>query len=154
VPPRAEALLATPLPLSKGLGVTAGGAGSRTGGLGTSSRCIGDPDPAVGVPASSLVDHHAALVEGRQRGQDRRPQPWVVAERRDVLGEDQGLRDEGFLGNPSHQDRHLIPEQVGARPALDPADVVRAGEPATQARPPLQRRDPALQEVADHVHRR
>jgi hypothetical protein len=37
---------------------------------------------------------------------------------------------------------------------LDPADVVRAGEPAAQARSPLQWRDPALQEVTDHVHRR
>jgi hypothetical protein len=69
-------------------------------------------------------------------------------------GEDQGLRDEGFPGNPSHQDHQLVPGQVGARPALDPADVVGTGEPATQARPPLQRHDPALQEVADHVHRR
>jgi hypothetical protein len=56
----------------------------------------------VGIPASSLADRHAALVEGRQRGQDRRPQPWVVAERRDVLGEDQRFRDEGFPGNPYH----------------------------------------------------
>jgi hypothetical protein len=129
-----------------------GGTGSRTGGLGTSSRCIGDPDPAVGVPVSSLADRHTALIEGRQRGQDRRPQPWVVVERRGVLGEDQGLRDEGFPGNPSHQDRQLVPGQVGTRPTLDPADVVCAGELATQACPPVQRRDPALQEVTDHVH--
>jgi hypothetical protein len=58
----------------------------------------------VGVPASSLADHHAALVEGRQRGQDRRPQPWIVVERSDVLGEDQGLRDESFPSDRSLQD--------------------------------------------------
>jgi hypothetical protein len=76
----------------------------RTGRLGTSSLCIGDPDPEEGVPAAGLVNRHAALVEGRQHGQDHRPQPWVVVERRDALGEDQGLRDEGFPSNPSHQD--------------------------------------------------
>jgi hypothetical protein len=53
-----------------------------------SSQRIGDPDPAVGVPDAGLANRHAALVEGRQRGQNRRPQPWVVAERRDALGED------------------------------------------------------------------
>jgi hypothetical protein len=140
-----EVLLAAPLPLSKGAqGHDGSGAVGRTVGLGTSSLCIGDLDPAEGVPAAVLANHHAALVEGRQRGQDRRPQPWVVAELKDALGEDQGLRDEGFPSNPSHQDFHLVPGQVGPWPALDPADVVRAGEPATQARPPLQRRDPAL----------
>jgi hypothetical protein len=85
------------------------GAGGRIGGLGTSSRCIKDLDPAVGVPASSLADRHAALVEGRQRGQDHRPLPWIVAERRDVLGEDQGLKDESFPSDPSHQDCQLVP---------------------------------------------
>jgi hypothetical protein len=108
----------------------------------------------VGVPAAGLANRHAALIEGRQRGQDRHPQPWVVTERRDVLGEDQGLRDKSFPSNPSHQDCQLVPGQIGARPTLDPADVVRAGELAAQARSPLQRRDPALQEIADHVHRR
>jgi hypothetical protein len=93
-----------------------------------------------------------ALIEGRQRGQDRSPQPWVVAKRRDALGEDQGLRDESFRSDPSHQDHQLVPRQVGARPALDPADVIRACEPAAQARSHLQRRDSALQEVTDHVH--
>jgi hypothetical protein len=62
-----------------------------------------------GRPASSLADRHAALVEGRQRGQDHRPQPWIVAERRDVLGEDQGLKDESFPSDPSHQDCQLVP---------------------------------------------
>jgi hypothetical protein len=50
------------------------GAGSCTGGLGTSSRCIEDLDPAKGVPAAGLANRHAAVVEGRQRGQDHRPQ--------------------------------------------------------------------------------
>jgi hypothetical protein len=106
----------------------------------------------VGVPAASLANRHAALVEGRQRGQDRRPQAWVIAERRDVLGEYQGLRDESFPSNPSHQKCQLVLGQISARRALDPADVIRAGEPAAQARSPLQRRDPALQEITDHVH--
>jgi hypothetical protein len=141
-------------PCRRGWGHGGVGAGSRTGGCGTSSWCIGDSDPAVGVPAAGLANHHATLVEGRQCGQDHRPQPWVVAECRDVLGEDQGLRDEGFPSSPSHQDCQLVLGQVGAQPTLDPTDVVRAGEPTTQARSPLQRRDPALQEVADHVHRR
>jgi hypothetical protein len=140
-------------PCPRGWGHGGVGAGRRTGGWGTSSRCIEDPDPAVGVLAAGLVNRHAALVKGRQRGQDCRPQPWVVAERMDVLGEDRGLRDEGFPSNPSHQDCQLVPGQVGAWPMLDPDDVVRAGEPTAQARSPLQRRDPALQEVADHLHR-
>jgi hypothetical protein len=72
----------------------------------------------------------------------------------DVLGEYQGLRDKSFPNNPSHQDCQLVLGQIGARPMLDPADVVRAGEPAAQAQSPLQRRDPTLQEIADHVHRR
>jgi hypothetical protein len=70
------------------------------------------------------------------------------------LGEDQGLRDEGFPSNPSHHDCQLVPRQVGAQSVLDPANVVRVGEPTTQAQSPLQRRDPVLQEVVDHVHRR
>jgi hypothetical protein len=52
-----------------------GGAGSHAGGLGASSRRIGDLDPAVGVPTAGLANRHAALVKGRQHGQDRRPQP-------------------------------------------------------------------------------
>jgi hypothetical protein len=72
-----------------GTGSHSGGAGSHTGRLGASNRCIGDPDPAVGVPAAGLTNRHATLIEGRQRGKDRCPQPWVVAERRDALGEDQ-----------------------------------------------------------------
>jgi hypothetical protein len=63
----------------------------------------------VGVLAVGLANRHAALVEGRQRGQDPSPQPWVIAERRDALGEHQGLRDKSFPGNPSHQDRQLVP---------------------------------------------
>jgi hypothetical protein len=134
----------SPFTLIQGAGGHSGGARSRTRGLGTSSWCIGDPDPAVGVPASSLADRYATLVEGRQHGQDRRPQPWVIAKRRDALGEDQGLRDESFPSDPSHQDSQLIPGQVGAWPTLDPADVVQAGEQTAQARLPLQRRDSVL----------
>jgi hypothetical protein len=52
-----------------------GSSGARTGGLGTSGRYTGDLDPVVGVPATGLANRHAALVEGQQRGQDRRPQP-------------------------------------------------------------------------------
>jgi hypothetical protein len=86
----------------RGAGSSSGGAGSHASSLGASSRRIGDPDPAVRVPAAGLTNRHTALVEGRQRGQDRRPQPWIVAERRDALGEDQGLRNEGLTGNPLH----------------------------------------------------
>jgi hypothetical protein len=63
------------------------GAGSHTGGLGTSSRCIRNLDPAEGVLAAGLANRHTAIIEGRQRGQDLRPQAWVITERRDVLGE-------------------------------------------------------------------
>jgi hypothetical protein len=85
-----------------GTGSHGGGAGSHAGSLGDSSWRVGDLDPAVGVPATGLANCHAALVEGRQRGQDRRPQPWIVAERREALGEDQGLRNEGLTVNPLH----------------------------------------------------
>jgi hypothetical protein len=56
----------------------------------------------VRVPAAGLANRHAALVEGWQRGQDHRPQPWIVAERRNALREDQGLRNEGLTSNPLH----------------------------------------------------
>jgi hypothetical protein len=89
-------------PCPRGWGHGGIGAGSHTGGLGTSSRCIGDPDPAEGVPAAGLANRHAAVVEGQQRGQDRRPQAWVIAERRDVLG---SIRDSGTKVSP------VIPHQ-------------------------------------------
>jgi hypothetical protein len=67
--PRAEGLLAAP-------GGHGGiGARSHTGGLGTSSWCVEDPDLAEGVPAAGLANLHVAIVEGRQCGQDLRPQP-------------------------------------------------------------------------------
>jgi hypothetical protein len=91
-----------PFTLVQGAGGHGGGAGSHAGRLGTSSRRIGDPDPTVGVLAASLMNRHTALVEGRQRGQDHRPQLWVVAESRDTIGEDKGLRDEGLTSNPLH----------------------------------------------------
>jgi hypothetical protein len=93
------------------------------GAPGASSRCIEVLDPAVGVPAAGLANRHAALIEGRQHGQDRRPQPWIIAKRRDALGEDQGLRN-GLTGNSLHQDFQLVLGQVGPRPTLDPTDVV------------------------------
>jgi hypothetical protein len=65
----------SPFALVQGVGGHGGGAGSHTGRLGASSRRIGDPDPTVGVPAAGLTNHHAALIEGRQRGQHRRSQP-------------------------------------------------------------------------------
>jgi hypothetical protein len=37
---------------------------------------------------------------GSTIGQDRRPQPWVITERRDVLGEYQGFRDKSLPSNP------------------------------------------------------
>jgi hypothetical protein len=94
----------SPFTLVQGAGGHGGGAGSHAGRLGASSRRIEDPYLAVGVSAAGLTNRHAALVKGRQRGQDRRPQPWVIAERRDALGEDQGLRDEGLTSNPLHQE--------------------------------------------------
>jgi hypothetical protein len=89
------------------------GTGSRTDGLGTPSQCTRNPDPSEGVPATDLANCHAAVFEGRQRGQDRRPQAWVIAERRDVLGEYQGFIDKSLPSNPptrsssSSQDRSV-----------------------------------------------
>jgi hypothetical protein len=90
----AEELLGAPLPLSKGRGVTTEAWEALLGALGVtpvvwaSSRCIGDLDPAMGVPVTGLANRDAELVEGWQRGQNHRPQPNIVAERRDALGED------------------------------------------------------------------
>jgi hypothetical protein len=70
-----EGTACSPFALVQGAGGHGGiGVASHTGGLGTSNWCIGDPDPVVGVPASSLANRHAAVVKGRQRGQDRCPQ--------------------------------------------------------------------------------
>jgi hypothetical protein len=153
-PPGAEELLAAPLPLSEGLRAAGGSSGAGIGGPETSGRYTRDLNPTVGVPAASLANRYPPLVEGRQPIQDRCPQPLVVAERRNVLRRDQGLSDEGLTSNPLHQEFQFLPGQVSAWPAMDPAEVVRASEPVAQACPRLQRRDPALQEVADHVHRR
>jgi hypothetical protein len=96
-------------PVPPGAGGRDGGAGSSGRGaeshadsLGAFGRRVGDSDPMVGVPTASLANRHAALVEGRQRGQNHRPQPCVVAERRDALEEDKGLRDEQLTSNPLH----------------------------------------------------
>jgi hypothetical protein len=45
-------------------------------------------------------------------------------------GEYQGFRDKSLPNNPPHQEFQLVPGQIGTRPALDPTDVVRVGEPA------------------------
>jgi hypothetical protein len=95
-----------------------------------------------GVPTTRLMNRHTALIKGRQRGQHRRPHPWIITKRRDVLGEHQGFKDKGLTSNPLHQEFQLLPGQIGTQPTLDPADIIRAGEPAAQARPPLQRHDP------------
>jgi hypothetical protein len=54
------------------------------------------------VPGAGLANHHAAIVEGRQRHHDRRPLALVITKLTDVLGEDQGLRDEDLPSNPLH----------------------------------------------------
>jgi hypothetical protein len=141
----------SPFALVQGAGGHGGiSTGSHTDGLGTPSRCTRDPDPAEGVPAAGLANRHAAVIEGRQRGQDRRPQAWVITERRD-WGSIRDLGTKVSLVTP-HQEFQLVPGQIGTRPALDPIDAVRAGEPVGQVWPLLQRRDPALQEIADHMH--
>jgi hypothetical protein len=53
---------------------------SHTDGLGTPYWCTRDPDPMEGVSAAGLANRHAAIIEGRQRGQDRHPQAWVITE--------------------------------------------------------------------------
>jgi hypothetical protein len=75
-----------------GVGSSSGGTRSHAGRLRASVQRIGDLDPAVGVPATGLANRHATLIEGRQRGQNRRPQPYVVAECKDALGKDKGRR--------------------------------------------------------------
>jgi hypothetical protein len=93
----------SPFALVQGAGGHGGiDAGSHTGGLGTSSWCIRDPDPSKGVPVAGLANRHIAVIEGRQRGQDRRPQAWVIIERWDVLGEYQGFRDKSLPSNPPY----------------------------------------------------
>jgi hypothetical protein len=139
-------------PCLRGWGHGRTGTRGRTGGLGTPSRYTRDLDPTEGVPTAGLTNRHTAIVEGRQRGQDRRSQPWIIIERWDVLGEYQGFRDKGLASNPLHQEFQLLPGQIGTRPTLDPTDIIRASELAAQVRPPLQRHDPTLQEVTNHMH--
>jgi hypothetical protein len=79
--------------------------------LGTPSRCTRNLDPVEGVTTAGLANRHAAVIEGRQCGQDRRPQAWVITERQDVLGEYQGFRDKSLPSNP--------PPGVLARPRTD-----------------------------------
>jgi hypothetical protein len=82
--PGAKALLAAPLPLSKGLGAMA-------------RLALGAALAGWGPPAG------ASEIRIPRRGS------WVIAECRDVLGEYQGLRDKSFPSNPSHQDCQLVP---------------------------------------------
>jgi hypothetical protein len=110
-------------------------------------------DPPGGVPTAGLADRHTTLIKGRQSGQHRQPQPWIVAERRNALGRYQGFRDKSLASDPPHQNFQLLPGQVSPRPALDPTNVTGAGKPATKTRPPLQWHDSALQEIAEYVHR-
>jgi hypothetical protein len=114
-PPRATwggGTACSPFALVQGAGGHGGiSTGSHTGRRRTSSRCIGDPDPAEGVPATGLVNRHAAVIEGRQRGQDHHPQAWVIAERRDVLG---SIRDSGTKVSPV-----IPPPGVPAHPRTD-----------------------------------
>jgi hypothetical protein len=130
-----------------------GSSGARTGGLGTPNWYTRDLDPTKGVPTTGLSNFHAALVESRQRGQDRRSQPRIITQRRDALGEDQRFGDKGITSNPLHQEFQLLLGQIGPRPVLDRADVIWASKPAAQTRSPLLRHDPELQEIADHMHR-
>lgn len=55
------------------------------------------------VPSTGLANHHAAIVEGRQRHHDRRPLALVITKLSDLLGEDQGLGDEDLPSNLLHQ---------------------------------------------------
>jgi hypothetical protein len=110
-------------------------------------------DPPLGVPVAGLTDRHTTLIKGRQSGQHRRPQPWIVAERQNALGRYQGFGDKSLTSDLLHQNFQLLPGQVSPKPALDPTNVARAGKPATQTRPPLQRQDPALQEITEYMHR-
>jgi hypothetical protein len=110
-------------------------------------------DPPVGVPAAGLTDRHTTLIEGRQSGQHHRSQPWTIAEQRNALRRYKIFGDKSLTSNPLHQNFQLLPGQVGPRPALDPTNVVKDGKPASQTRPPLQRHDPTLQEIAEYVHR-
>jgi hypothetical protein len=112
--------------------------------LGTSEWYTGNMDPPVGVPTVGLTNRHTTLIKGRQSGQHRRPQPWIVAEQRNALGRYQGFRDKSLNSDPLHHNFQLLPGQVSLRPTLDPTNVARAGKLATQTRPPLQRHDPAL----------
>jgi hypothetical protein len=106
----------------------------------------------MGVPAVGLMDRHTTLIKGRQSGQHHWPQPWIVAERQNPLGRYQSFGDKSLTSDPLHQNFQLLLGQVSPRPVLDPTNVARAGKPATQTRPPLQWRDPALQEIAEYVH--
>jgi hypothetical protein len=119
-----------PLALVRGTRGHRRSSGTHIGRLGTSDRYTGNMDPPVGVPAAGLTDRHTTLIKGRQSGQYHRPQPWIVAERRNPLGRYQGFGDKSLTSDPLHQNFQLLPGQVSPRPALDPTNVARVGKPA------------------------
>jgi hypothetical protein len=92
------------LALARGAESCWGSSGVGIGGPRTSGRCVGDLNPAMGVPATGLVNRYAALVKCRQRIQDRCPQPRIIAKRRNALRKDQGLSNEGLTSDPLHQE--------------------------------------------------
>jgi hypothetical protein len=126
-PPGAEVLLAAPLPLSKGLGATAGALRATPMGWGppASASEIRIPRwgsrPPVWRTATLLlsrvgsVARIAVLSPGRRKAHG-------------CSGGGSWTQGQKFPNNPSHQDRKLVPGQIGARPALDPVDVVRASD--------------------------
>jgi hypothetical protein len=150
--PGAEALLAAALPLSKGLVATAGLV------LGATPACWGPPAGAseiqipqrgsrplvwrTATPLSSRVGNVAKITVLRPGSSQSDGMSWG------------SIMDSGTKVFPviPHQKFQFVPGQIGTQPALDPTDVIRAGEPAGQARPSQQRHDTALQEIADHMH--
>jgi hypothetical protein len=132
--PGAEALLAAPLPLSKGLGATTGltlGATPASWGPPTGASKIwitwrGSRPPVwrTATPLSSRVGNVAKIAVLRPGSSQSAEMSWG------------SIRDSGTKVSPvipPHQEFQLIQGQIGTRPALDPTDVVRAGEPAGQA---------------------
>jgi hypothetical protein len=141
-----------PLALVRGTGDCRRNPGGHISWLGVTDRCTRNVDPPVGIPTTGLADRHTTLIKGRQSGQHRWPQPWIVAERRNALGRHQGFGNKGLTSGPPHQNFQLLQGQISPRPAMDPTNVAGAGKPTTQTRPPLQRHDSTLQEIPKYVH--
>jgi hypothetical protein len=150
--PGAEALLAAPLPLSKELGAAAGPAqGARPAGWGPPAGT-----PRIWIPRRGPNRRSDEPPHRYRRGSAAWPGPPFAAldhhRASGCPGEYQGFRDKRLTSNPLHQEFQFLSGQISTRPALDPTDIIRACEPAAQARRTLQRHDPTLQEVADHMH--